>query len=501
MLREVLESVEIVPKAYASYRPLIVDGLVFFLEHLPEDRLSEIFEEQLSLESELDSNERIVALLRRCPTLHKLAQVVGHDRGLPLDLRVRLQTLESMPPTSDFEDVLAVVRAELGDTTGVEIGSEALAEGSVAVVVPFVWTAAAEPGPIRGVLKIVKPNARRWLLEELDIWPALGTYLEERARHYSLPALAFAETLGGVRALLSNEIRLDLEQERLARARRFYADMPQIVIPRVLPMSTPRMTAMEYIEGRKITQSDAGPVERRRLARTALEALLAKPFWSNSEDAHFHADPHAGNLLATPDGRIAAIDWALTTTLSAAERNAVVQTLLGAATLDAQLVMKSVSQLGRITNEDAVLVAIRAALRDLRGGAFPGFTWLTGLLDGLAREALVQFPDATALFRKSLLTLQGVAEDVSGEVSVDDVLVAAGIRAFASEIPARSFAPVASRDFRTHVSNLDVLATLATAPLLPARFWIGAWGDVLAAFARAGARNSSCASSQSSSSG
>ena len=479
ILREMLDSVRIVPEAYAAYHPLIVDGLVYFLEHLPEERLSEILLEQMAIEGEVDSDERIIALMRRCPTLHKLGQVIGHDKGLPQELRTRLQTLESIAPTADFGEVEAIVRTELGETPGIELATEALAEGSVAVVVRFAWPAAPAGMPGEGVLKIVKPRVEGWLLEELALWPALATYLAERSVAYDLPALDYADTLEGVRSLLLNEIRLDLEQERLARAHRFYGDLPAVVVPRVLPMSTQRMTAMEYVSGVKITESNLPAAERKRLAQVAIEALLGKPFWSTSDDAHFHADPHAGNIFVTPDGRVALLDWALTTQLTSGQRESVVRALLGAATLDANLVRRSIVALGRVTDDAALRNAVASGLRAVRRGTFPGFDWLTGMLDELARNASIHFPEETMLFRKCLLTLQGVAQDVSGDVSVDHVLVRTGLTTFAGELGERGTAPVYSRDFGTHVSNLDLVTTWAALPWVPTRFWLGAWRDLL----------------------
>lgn len=475
-----LASVRIVPAAFAAYQPLIVDGLIYFLERLPAERLEEIVREQLALASELDADERIVALLRRCPTLHKLGQVIGHDAGLPAELRARLQSLESIAPTTDFAAIETIVRAELGETPGIELAGEALAEGSVAVVVRFTWADAPPEFPREGVFKIVKPRVEGWLLEELALWPEIATHLAERSPQYGLPPLDYAATLDGVRRLLLNEIRLDLEQERLTRARRFYADMPEVVVPRVLPMSTQRMTAMEYVPGVKITDCEAPAAERKRLAQIAIEALLGKPFWSTSPDAHFHADPHAGNIFVTPDGRVALMDWALTTELTTGQRESVVQALLGAATLDAELVRRSIATLGAISDDVALRAAVDAGMRAVRFGTFPGFAWLTGMLDDLARRASLTFPEETTLFRKSLLTLQGVARDVSGDVTVDNVLVRSGLTTFAGELGERAKAPVSSREFGTHVSNFDLLTTWAALPWVPTRFWLGAWRDLLA---------------------
>ncbi len=480
VLRTMLESARIVPIAYDKYRPLIVDGLVAFLTRLPQDRLAAITDEQLGMVAELDSDERVVALLRRCPTLHKLGQVVGHDKGLPAEIRISLQTLETMPPTADFAAVETLIRSQLGDAPGVTLAGSALAEGSVAVVVPFAWDGAPDGEPDRGVLKVVKPGVREQLAEELAIWPELATYLEERADHYGLPALDFRETLAGVRALLLDEIRLDLEQERLVRAGRFFAENNDVVVPRLLSLSTPLMTAMEFVPGRKITESGLPAAERKRLARVAIEALLAAPFWSTSPDAHFHADPHAGNLFVTDDGRVAIFDWALTTELTLGQRAAVVHALLGAATLDERTICGAIGELGRVSDPGAVRDAVRAGLRRIRRGTFPGFDWFTGILDELARTAAIHFPEETTLFRKSLLTMQGVAEDVSGEVAVDDVLVKTGIATFAKEISKRPLAPTMSREFGSHVSNLDLINAWMAVPWLPTRYWISTLRDLAA---------------------
>ena len=60
-----------------------------------------------------------------------------------------------------------------------------------------------------------------------------------------LPALDYRDHLASVRRLLTKEILLEVEQEHMRRAARAYADEQRVWIPRVLPWSTPRMTAME----------------------------------------------------------------------------------------------------------------------------------------------------------------------------------------------------------------------------------------------------------------
>jgi ubiquinone biosynthesis protein len=486
-LREVLETLPLVPDIYAEYRPLVVDGFVQFLGRLSNERIEAIVSEQLMLPEETSVDERLVAMLHQCPTLHKLGQVVSHDKRLAPALRERLQSLESLAPTTELSSIEAVLARELnGIPAGIELAPRALAEGSVAVVLPFGWNEPGERLPRRGVFKILKPLAEQQMREELGLFPAMGEYLEERCKHYGLPALDYRNTLDSVRSLLLNEIRLDLEQSHLAKAERFYAGEHEVHVPRLLPFCTPHVTAMERIDGVKVTNPRLEAERRRKLAATIIESLLAKPFWSAEPLAVFHADPHAGNLFASEDGRLAILDWALIVELTREQRAAVMQAALGALTLDEQQTIRAIASLGKVLERRKLEDAVADAFRLVRRGVFPGFDWLTGLLDGVMAAGAMQFPEELTLFRKALLTLSGVVSDVSGRPSLDQVLTKTGAAQFFRELAGRPLARIDSRDFGSHLSNEDLICTWAALFFVPSRYWIASWRDVLSTLAKAG---------------
>ena len=80
VLAETLGLAQLLPEAHAAYRPLLVDGLRFFLERLPPPRQARILTEQLRLPGHTSPARRLVTLLRQCPTLHKMGQVVARDQ-------------------------------------------------------------------------------------------------------------------------------------------------------------------------------------------------------------------------------------------------------------------------------------------------------------------------------------------------------------------------------------------------------------------------------------
>ena len=471
-----------VPQAFAAYRPLLEDGLVFFLQRIPAGRMAKALHEQDSLPATTGIPERLGILLRHFPTLHKLGQIVSRERRLPHELRQRLQVLESLRPTTPMSAITPIIRHELGNYVegGVQLASEALAEASVAVVVPFSFAASKKSAKVcEGVLKVLKPDIEEHFTEELNIWSALGAFLDERCEKYGLPALNYAENLDTVRVLLSNEIRLNSEQQHLAEAANFYADCSFVRIPNILPFCSKRITAMERIRGRKVTDvADLSDTVRKRLAGVVTEGLIARPIWGAEFSAMFHADPHAGNLFFTNDGKLAILDWSLIGHLGKAERIQTAQIVLGLLTFDAERIVRAITRLAcRTPNQSALLEVVNKALRELSLSKPPGFRQLVALFDDAKILAGVQFSAELTLFRKSLLTLEGVLADVCPDNSIDAVLATLAARHLFGELPKRSLASPISRDFATHLSNVDLLVLFGSMPSIAARYWMSFWAQ------------------------
>ncbi|MDZ7759087.1 MAG: AarF/UbiB family protein [Desulfovermiculus sp.] len=481
LLARFLDLGTLVPEQHAAYRPVIRDALLFFLQSLPLGRQWTIAREQMELPAHTSLIERVFALLHRCPSLHKLGQVLAHDRSLSPVLLGRLQALESMPALTPLSEIIRIIRQEVGSPQGLVLASRPLAEASVAVILPFTWTPSGQDAQIQGVFKVLKPGITEILHQELSIWSDLGEFLEDRCRQYGLPKLQYRESLQQIQRLLLQETRLDLEQANLSRAAALYAECPDIWIPKVLPLCTPRVTAMEYIPGEKVTDvNDMDENQRRRMAESMVSNLMARPLWSKDEEAFFHADPHAGNLLRTLDGRLAILDWSLLTTLSRQERTHLMQILLGALCLDAPAVCRALENLAFSPPDPQKLqFVVDRELQAVLSGSPPGFNWLLGLMDRAVTEAEVNFPESLAIYRKALHTLLGVVADVSETCSLDAVLMTSGLKEILAEWPQRAVSPYCSRDFGTHVSNLDLAGLMLSFPLLPLKAWNTWWQNVL----------------------
>lgn len=462
----------VLPEAYAHYQRPIKGALTVFLDGLPEAHQHAVLLDQATLPPTATVSERLARLARSCPALHKLGQTLARDRRLLPELRAQLQRLESLPPSIPLKDIRKILTRELGrlDRLGVVLEPPALAEASVAVVVPF------RHDRSEGVFKLLKPGIDERLEQELALVERVGSYLDEECEALGIPRLDYREAFENLADRLRHEVRLDLEQRHLGLGRAAYASEPRIQIPALYDFCTPRVTAMERVHGDKVTDHRfAGGEERRALAELVVTGLIARPILSAGDDALFHGDPHAGNLLLTRDQRLAILDWSLATTLAEARRVAFVQIVLGAVTLDATRIAAALALLSERTDTgaQAVMPIICSSLEQVREGRLPGLLWLTELLDN-AVQVGVRFGAEMLLMRKMLHTLEGVIADIGADrTCIDSVLLGRFFAQMAGEWPYRWLAWADSRAFVTRLSNVDLAGVLMNLPVTATRFWLG----------------------------
>ena len=472
----------LVPECYAEYRRVVSEGVMFFLGQLSKPRLAKILAEQTSLPSSADTGARVVRLMHHSPALHKLGQVIARRRELDESLRRRLQRLETMAPRTDMSQIMPLIERQLGPAKRryrIQVEKTPLAEASVAVVVPLTWSDGAKGERREGVLKVLKPGVANRLTEDLEILGRLADYTDEHRKAWRLPEIAFRETFEDVRRILTHEIQFEREQANLVAAGAVYARWPNVQVPAVLPFSTKSLTAMQRVHGVKVTQvAGKGNVDqrRRRLAETIVRALVAEPVFSRANRALFHGDPHAGNLMATDDGRLAILDWSLTGELQGPEREQLAQILTGGMALDGQRIGQGLESLATGSMKaDALRPVVQRALAEARGNAWTGVDWLMGLVDSAARAG-ARFRADLLLFRKSFFTLEGIVADLCEKCTMEQTLMKAMLEKLAGEWPLRWIRPMHSRAFATHLSSADLLQLGAMMPLSIMQRWMGAWG-------------------------
>src|ERR1035441_4861994 len=423
---EIVPVDRLVPKAYENWRPPVRDAMMFVVARLSPARLAPKLLEQLELPLNTSAEVRLLRLIAKVPGLQKLGQVIARNQHLRPALRNALARLENGIRDVRPEDVVAIIRRELGpriEKYDVVIAPTILSEASVSAVVRFTWLDPASGKRERGVFKVLKPHIPEYFAEDMDYLQGLAQYFADRHRNYGFPANLLPDTFKKVRRLLRHEVNFVREQKTLLEAWSLYRSMKGIRVPRLIqPLCTSRMTALTEERGIKVTNAAARLPEarRRNVAAQLIEALVAVPLLAAQEDAIFHGDPHAGNLLYNNrTGELTIIDWALRERLSRDQRRHLALLFLMVTLRDpvgacnevlalSQQHIKSSSARGQMVSELVTHFLVELPVARLAGGVDA-----MRLLERLAMKG-VRFPGPLIMLSKVMFTLDGIMGDIGG---------------------------------------------------------------------------------------
>ena len=315
---------------------------------------------------------------------------------------------------------------------------------------------------------MLKPYATTGLQEELEILQAAIQNLQDNGDFYDIGAAPVVELFQEVRDALAKEIRVPEEQQNLARAAAYYKGQEEILIPEIYAFSTPTVTCMQFVNGVKITDAYPGDTEARaRLAQRLSDALTFDVIFSDQEDALFHGDPHAGNVLHVVDDpklpyRIALIDWGLSEVFPKAQRKQLLQLLVGLTLGDPK---RLANNLGALVQLEEPSPAQEQAISDLVDRVLTdkdrdSFQLLNDLITELGRQGFsIRFN--AAIFIKSQLTIAGILVEPDPEFKQGDYLMSRVSGQVFKETPTRLLRTVYfpawnSHNYKTLMSNEDV---------------------------------------------
>ena len=428
MARWIVDSVvpvtRLVPKAYQNWRPPVRDAMMFVVAHLSPGRLAPKLVEQLELPSNTSPETRLLRLIAKVPGLQKLGQVIARNQHLRPALRHALARLENGIRDVKPEEVVAIIRQELGpriEKYDIKIAPSILSEASVSAVVRFTWMNPATGQRERGVFKVLKPHIPEYFAEDMDYLQGLAQFFSDQHRNYGFPANLLPDTFRKVRRLLQHEVNFKREQKTIVEAGNLYRSMKGIRVPRLFrPLCTSRITALSEEQGIKVTSAAARlpAAGRRKIAEQLIEALVAVPLLAAQEDAIFHGDPHAGNLLYNNrTAELTIIDWALRERLSREQRRHLALLFLLVTLRDpvgtSNEVLALTQQHVRRDSPKGRMIADFVAhfLNELPAASMSGGVDAMLLLERLAMKD-VKFPGPLIMLSKVMFTLDGILGDI-----------------------------------------------------------------------------------------
>jgi ubiquinone biosynthesis protein len=285
--------------------------------------------------------ERIrLALEELGPTFVKAGQLMSmRPDALPHALIFELRKLQNNVRPLPFPDMSIVLVEELELTLPeafLAFDETPVASASLAQV----YFATLHDGRDVAV-KIQRPNLTRTVQADLDLLAWFAAQLHHRIdglRPYDLPAV--------VEEVKENLLReLDFRHE--ARNQQYFNALnphpDRVYAPAVVDeLSGERVLVMERIAGVTVGTAQLTPDEAKRIASNGASSLIHQVLIAG----FFHADPHAGNVLVTPDGRLCFLDWGMAGNLTRRLRLGLADLFLAAVHQDAERIVQIAAELG-----------------------------------------------------------------------------------------------------------------------------------------------------------
>lgn len=274
------------------------------------------------------------------PAFIKAGQMLSmRPDALPPALIIELRKLRSEVAPLPFADMRPVLEESLGRPL-TEVFSAFDEKPIASASLAQVYIAKLHDGREVAV-KIQRPGLRRIVESDLALLGFFAGQLHARIaalQPYELPSVVAEVSAGVLR-------ELDFTHE--ARNQRFFNatnPTPETVFaPEVVEeFSAEHVLVMQRIIGRPVDNSGLAPAAARELARAGAASLFHQVLVAG----FFHADPHAGNVLVTADGRLCFLDWGLAGHLTRRLRHALADLFLAAVDQDAERIVQIAADLG-----------------------------------------------------------------------------------------------------------------------------------------------------------
>jgi predicted unusual protein kinase regulating ubiquinone biosynthesis (AarF/ABC1/UbiB family) len=242
------------------------------------------------------------------PTFIKIGQSMGTRADLlPLPFVVALGELQDQVPPFPNEIAFARIEKDLGRKIN-EVYAEFELEPVAAASLGQVYRARLHTGEEVAV-KVQRPNLEATIKGDLEILTKVANFAER------FPQLnENADWTGMLREFnqtIHEEMDYSAEGQNAERFRENFARWDNIHVPKIYwNETTSKVLTMEFIHGTKVT--DLEEQARLNISPAKVNRLLIKTYLKQLlEDGFFHADPHPGNLLVMPDGRLAFFDFGM----------------------------------------------------------------------------------------------------------------------------------------------------------------------------------------------
>ncbi|HEY9846969.1 MAG TPA: AarF/ABC1/UbiB kinase family protein, partial [Candidatus Caenarcaniphilales bacterium] len=349
-------------------------------------------------------------LTRLGPAYIKIGQALSSRPDLlsPLYLEELAKLQDQLPP---FPNELAYqfIKEELGDSPD-QIYAELTAVPIAAASLGQVYKGKLKSGEAVAV-KVQRPGLAQSIALDIYILRGLAAWAQKTFKSIRSDLVAILDEFA---TRLFEEMDYIHEGQNAERFAKLYGHLPDIYVPQIYwSYTNHRVLTMEWITGTKLTQPEvigSQGVDARFVIEVGVQCSLRQLL----EHGFFHADPHPGNLLAMPNGKLAYLDFGMMSQITPEQRYGMIDAIVHIVNRDFEGLAHDYVKLGFLRS-DTDLAPIVPALSQVFSNALGAsvaelnFQSIVDQLSELMYEYPFQVPAYYALILRSLVTLEGIA--------------------------------------------------------------------------------------------
>jgi len=277
------------------------------------------------------------------PTFVKLGQILSMRPDLlPHALILELRQLQDHVKPLEFEKILPVIEHELPDAM-TEIFENFDRTPTATASLAQVYFATLKSNGAAVAVKVQKPDIRHNI--EIDL--NLAVWLAEKLQNHvaALQAIDLKSAVEQARLGVLTELNFENEARNQEYFNTLNSAPEKVYAPEVYrDYSTERLLVMERVDGSPVGRAELPADQLAAIAQHGAESLMRQVLIHG----FFHADPHAGNVLISKDGRLCFLDWGLAGHLTRRLRYALADFWIAAVEQDADRIVQIAADLAPV---------------------------------------------------------------------------------------------------------------------------------------------------------
>lgn len=286
------------------------------------------------------------ALEQLGPLYVKIGQILStRPDFVPDYVREELALLTDQATVRPFAGFVPTLEAELGPQWRDSFQSFETDQPLGAASLAQVYRATLRDGT-PCVVKIQRPGSHGTVLGDMTVLRRVTRIIGKVAPRFN-EVIDTGAMLDVIFRAMNDELDFTREAANMKAARKAAKEFKTIKVPKAI-LATPRVLIQTLADGQaahRLKEDELSRKQRKKMAKEFV-AYMFKGFFV---ERTFHADPHPGNVLVSPDGKAHVIDWGMVGRIDRSTSAAMLGTMIGMAYNDGPALAQSWIRLGSTT--------------------------------------------------------------------------------------------------------------------------------------------------------